>query len=86
MHAAWSAHGLRRSEEWGWVMINEQTAKKHTIEFTEGTWYVPQLDGPEPSAVVAWAGTRWMWWALGRVGQTDSYDDARAQCEAIVVG
>ena len=57
-------------------------------EYVEGEWRWP-TDGSEPAAVVTYAAepspetgdVGWCWWALGRMGEADSYE---AACDAAV--
>jgi hypothetical protein len=59
-------------------------------EYFDGAWHVPDADGPEPLAIVTYADepspetghVGWCWWALGRMGDADSYDDARGRAES----
>ena len=61
-------------------------------EYIEGEWIVPTAYGPEPAAVVTYASepspetghVGWCWWALGRMGESASYEAARAAAEAVV--
>jgi hypothetical protein len=59
-------------------------------EYFDGAWHVPDADGPEPLAVVTYTDepspetghVGWCWWALGKMGDADSYDDARGRAES----
>lgn len=59
-------------------------------EYSDGEWRVPIADGPEPQAVVTYTEepspetghVGWCWWALGRMGDANSYDEARRKAEA----
>lgn len=61
-------------------------------EYVEGEWIVPTADCPEPAAVVTYASepspetghVGWCWWALGRMGESASYEEAKAAAEAVV--
>lgn len=59
-------------------------------EYFEGEWIVPSdPNGPEPWAVVTYTEepspetghVGWMWWALGDMGEAESYEQA---CQAAV--
>jgi hypothetical protein len=54
-------------------------------DYVDGRWVVPRPDGPEPLAVVTYASEEspetghvgWVWWALGRMGEANSYPLAK---------
>ena len=60
-------------------------------EFVDGCWVLPTHDSC-PDAVVTFASEAspetghqgWCWWALGRMGEALSYNEARAKAEAAV--
>ncbi len=59
------------------------------LEYHEGEWMPAPKDGPEPAAVVTY--TRepspetghigWCWWALGKMGDAPSLDEAKRLAE-----
>ena len=57
-------------------------------EYVEGEWCLP-TDDSDPAAVVTYAGepspetglVGWQYWALGHMGEADSYEDAKARAE-----
>ncbi len=58
-------------------------------EYYDGAWRFPQAEGPEPLALVTYAEepspetghVGWCWWALGAMGDADTYDAACAAAE-----
>jgi hypothetical protein len=60
-------------------------------EYVEGEWCYP-TDESNPAAVVTYSqhpspetgSEGWVWWALGKVGDADSYDSAMAAAEAVI--
>ena len=76
--------------------MNEDTSgPEHNLdsmatEYFEGEWHVPTVDGPEPWAVVTYAvepspetgHVGWCWWALGKMGDAETFDGARQRAEA----
>lgn len=76
-----------------------QCLRPAPTEFFEGDWYVAgaaAADGPEPWAIVTYASepspetghVGWCWWALGKMGDSPSYEQARtaAQLELAELG
>jgi len=59
-------------------------------EYVEGEWCLAGQD--EPSAVISFATLPhpdtghigWIWWALGKLGDADSYEDAKRKAEAVI--
>jgi len=61
-------------------------------EFFEGEWHFPKADGPEPWAVITYTDepspetgcVGWCWWALGRMGDAPTYEEAKRKAETWV--
>lgn len=84
-------HELRPSPSWSvtgsvtppleTVVSRSSAYDAMATEYFEGEWIVPTADGPEPWAVVV-PRTRpapgWTWWAQGVIGESDSYEEAKA--------
>ena len=59
-------------------------------EFFEGEWIFPKAEGPEPWAVITYSDepssetghVGWCWWALGKMGDAPTYEDACAEAVA----
>jgi hypothetical protein len=76
------------------ALISEADAKARSVEYRRDCgWYLPEVDGPVSDGLVVWAQTEtvelafgWCWWALGRMGDSASYEDACAKVERIVLG
>lgn len=60
-------------------------------EYVEGKWIVP-TDESDPAAVVTYSEepspetghVGWCWWALGKMGDADSYEAAKDAAEVVV--
>lgn len=76
----------RWAHEWDrfGLVEREPLVEEVPTEFVEGEWRFPEADGAVPSAVVTYATepspetghVGWLWWALGRMGEAASYEDA----------
>lgn len=59
-------------------------------EFYNGKWNIPEVEGPEPLAIVTYTDepspetghAGWCWWSLGKMGEAASYHEACAQAVA----
>lgn len=70
--------------------VSELHRRKIPTEFVDGRWIHPSPSGPEPDAVVTYTTVPspetghvgWCWWARGRMGDAQSYEDAKRAAEA----